>query len=274
MVLFLVGLGLGDPQDITVKGLAAVRSCRRLYLEVYTSKLVADDRAALEQLYGQPLIDADREFVESGCEEMLELALTENVALLVVGDPFGATTHSDLFLRAVHKGIAVEVVHNASIMNAIGVTGLQLYRFGETISLPFFTEEWRPYSFYEKLKENRRLGLHTLALLDIKVHEPNLEMMIRGKIQYDPPRFMTADIACSQLQETEAHFRAEVVPQDLQCVAVLRIGSSTQQILVGTLDELQQMDLGPPLHSLIIPGQLHEVEAEMLEHYRSLSRKA
>lgn len=57
------------------------------------------------------------------------------------------------------------MVHNASVMNAIGICGLQLYRYGETISIPFFTETWRPDSFYEKIKRNRSLGLHTLCLL-------------------------------------------------------------------------------------------------------------
>ena len=47
----------------------------------------------------------------------------------VVGDPFGATTHSDLFIRAREKGIQTRVVHNASIMNAIGCCGLQVFKF-------------------------------------------------------------------------------------------------------------------------------------------------
>ena len=50
-------------------------------------------------------------------------------------------------------------------MNAIGICGLQLYRYGETVSIPFFTETWRPDSFYEKIQRNRNLGLHTLCLL-------------------------------------------------------------------------------------------------------------
>lgn len=57
------------------------------------------------------------------------------------------------------------MVHNASVMNAIGVCGLQLYRYGETVSIPFFTDSWRPDSFYEKIQRNRKLGLHTLCLL-------------------------------------------------------------------------------------------------------------
>lgn len=76
-----------------------------------------------------------------------------------------ATTHTDLVVRAKNLGIDVKVVHNASIMNAVGICGLQLYRYGETVSIPFFTETWRPDSFYEKIQSNRMLGLHTLCLL-------------------------------------------------------------------------------------------------------------
>jgi diphthine synthase len=68
-------------------------------------------------------------------------------------------------MRAKQMGVAVKVIHNASIMNAIGACGLQLYRYGETISIPFFTNTWRPDSFYDKVKKNRQMGLHTLCLL-------------------------------------------------------------------------------------------------------------
>jgi diphthine synthase len=37
MVLYIIGLGLGTPDDITVKGLNAVRGCKEVYLEYYTS---------------------------------------------------------------------------------------------------------------------------------------------------------------------------------------------------------------------------------------------
>ena len=50
-----------------------------------------------------------------------------------------ATTHTDLELRARQQGVPVRVVHNASIMNAVGACGLQLYRFGEAVSIVFFT---------------------------------------------------------------------------------------------------------------------------------------
>jgi diphthine synthase len=80
-------------------------------------------------------------------------------------DVISATTHTDLILRAREEKIPFEVIHNASIMNAIGAVGLQLYNFGITISMVFFTETWRPESWYDKVKVNKDLGLHTLCLL-------------------------------------------------------------------------------------------------------------
>lgn len=38
-MLYVVGLGLGDVKDITVKGLEIVKSCELIYLESYTSIL-------------------------------------------------------------------------------------------------------------------------------------------------------------------------------------------------------------------------------------------
>ena len=41
-MLYIIGLGLYDEQDITVRGLAAVRRCKRVFLEAYTSILLVD----------------------------------------------------------------------------------------------------------------------------------------------------------------------------------------------------------------------------------------
>jgi diphthine methyl ester synthase len=149
----------------------------------------------LEQFYGREVIEADREFVESGCDGMIEEAKNQLISFLVVGDPFCATTHSDLYLRCVKEGVVVEVVHNASIVSAMGCSGMQVYRFGEIVTIPFFTETWKPYSIYDKIKNNREKGLHTLCLLDIKVKEPTMESLARGKPVYMPPRYMKTDVA-------------------------------------------------------------------------------
>ncbi len=65
-------------------------------------------------------------------------------------------------------GVEVHVIHNASVMGAVASCGLQLYNFGYTVSIPFFNDEWRPTSFYERIRYNQEGGMHTLCLLDIK----------------------------------------------------------------------------------------------------------
>lgn len=90
-----------------------------------------------------------------------------------------ATTHTDLLLRAQNRGIPTQTIHNASIMTALGSSGLQMYNFGQAISLPFYTATWTPDSWYDRLEENLRYGMHTLVLLDIKVREQSEENMAR-----------------------------------------------------------------------------------------------
>lgn len=160
-------------------GLDAIRGSERVYLEAYTSVLCSVNTEKLEELYGKRVTVATREMVESGAEEILKDADSLDVAFCVVGDPFGATTHSDLQLRAREAGIAVKIVHNASVLNAVGAAGLQLYRYGEAISLCFHSATWKPDSWYERIKANRDRGLHTLCLLDIKVKEQTDESLAR-----------------------------------------------------------------------------------------------
>lgn len=137
MPLYVIGLGLGDERDVTVKGAEAIRKCTTVFLESYTS-ILSISKERLEVAFGRPIEIAWRETVESESHRILEPAKTSDVAFLVVGDPFGATTHTDLILRAQECGIETHIIHNASIMNACGACGLQLYNFGHTVSIPFF----------------------------------------------------------------------------------------------------------------------------------------
>lgn len=184
---------------------------------------------------------------------------------MVVGDPLGATTHTDLILRARELGIKYEVIHNASVMNAIGACGLQLYNFGQTVSLVFFTETWKPESFYEKVLENRQIGLHTLLLLDIKVKEQSIENMARGRLIYEPPRYMSIATAAQQLLEVEEKRQGGAYGPNTPCIGVSRLGSPTQTFRADTLDQLANYDAGEPLHSLIILGnKVHDLETDFI----------
>jgi diphthine synthase len=270
MVLWMIGLGLGDAGDITVKGLEALKRCTFVYLEAYTAILPGLSREDLAQAYGVPeIFEADRELVESGCDEMLERAKDNQVAFLVVGDALCATTHTDLFLRARERDVVVNVVHNASIMNAIAACGLQLYRFGETISIVFWTDDWRPDSFYDKVLVNRKAGLHSLCLLDIKTKEQSIENLMRGRKIYEPPRFMTVAQGLEQLLEAEANRKEGVITDDTLVVGVARIGREDQAIAVGSPKAVKEVDFGGPLHSLVVCAEeLHELELEFLDMHR------
>lgn len=268
MVLYFIGLGLGDERDITLRGLDVVRSCTHVFLDGYTSMLGVD-RPRLEALYGRDVIVADREMIEERADVILDVARDGDVAFLVVGDVFGATTHHDLWLRAHTSSIPCELVHNAGIMSAVGACGLQLYRFGETVSLVFFTDRWRPSSWYEKIVANRRAGLHTLCLLDIRVKEPTEESLARGRKQYENPRYMTIGDAIRQILEVANGREMVSRPHEQsleEChrqtlgIGLARVGQKSQKILVGELSELMDIDFGPPLHCLVIPGDMHEME--------------
>ena len=224
--------------------------------------------------------------VESSSDEILNEADKVDVAFLVVGDPFGyitrptcsmtnsilitssATTHTDLVLRARELGIQIQNVPNASIMSAIGSTGLQLYNFGQTVSMVFFTDTWKPSSFYDRIEENRRIGLHTLVLLDIKVKEQSLENLARGKKIFEPPRYMTVAQCASQMLEIEQERSEGVYGPESLAVGVARLGSKDQKMAAGTLKQLSEADLGAPLHSLVLLGnRTHDLEREFIRYY-------
>ncbi|CAO3631063.1 unnamed protein product [Cunninghamella echinulata] len=57
-MLYVIGLGLSDETDITVKGLEAIKKSERVYLEAYTSILTVG-KEKLEDYYGKEVIIAD-----------------------------------------------------------------------------------------------------------------------------------------------------------------------------------------------------------------------
>lgn len=181
-----------------------------------------------------------------------------------------ATTHTDMVLRARELSIPVQTVPNASIMSAIGACGLQLYNFGQTVSMVFFTDTWKPSSFYDRIKENRNIGLHTLILVDIKVKEQSLENMARGRLIYEPPRYMTVGQCASQMLEIEEERQEGVYTKDSLAIGAARVGGKTEKFVAGTLEQLCNADeaLGPPLHSLVLLGnRAHELENDYVKQF-------
>mgnify|MGYP001589606690 FL=1 len=236
-MLYMIGIGLGNEKDISVKGLEIIKNADIIYLESYTSKLgcsVSD----LEKFYCRKIIKADRELVEKK-REILDYAGNKDVAFLIIGDVFSATTHIDLFLRAKKRKIDVEVIHGNSILSAVGVTGLEIYKFGKVTSIPFENEKVKtPIEVYEMNKKN---GLHTLFLLDLDpLNEKYLS--IKGAVEYLIKKGV----------------------KDVYAVGCARIGCKDQIIKYKKLSELKRINFGEAPYCLIIPGKLHFMEEEVL----------
>lgn len=251
MSLYFIGIGLNDEKDISLRGLELVKKADLVYLENYTSKLNCN-LSYLEKLYGKKIIYADRELVETEAEKtILANAKTKEVAFLVIGDVFSATTHMDLYLRAKNMAIKTLVVHNASVLTAVGITGLQLYKFGKTTSIPF--ESQNVEAPYDVLSMNQKNNLHTLFLLDLK---PGLNdsLIVNDAIRY--------------LLKVELKRGEHVFTDNTLCIGCAKLGSLDQIIKAGKAKELLRENFRNGLHCLIVPAkQLHFMEEEALKLY-------
>lgn len=63
--------------------------------------------------------------------------------------------------------------------------------------------------------------------------------------------------------------RIAVYSEDSTCVGLARVGCEDQVIVAGSMKQLLTIDFGPPLHCLVIVGETHPVEEEMLEFYKT-----
>jgi len=240
----MIGLGMHDEKDITLKGLEAVKRCDSVYLEIYTS-LIDSSLEDLEELYGKKIIIANRDIVEKEDNEILEKAKDKDVAFLVKGDIFGATTHMDLVLRAQKMGIKVHYAFNASVLTVVGAIGLELYKYGKTTSIPFGNKHVRaPIDVFEKNYEN---GMHTLFLLDL-----------------DPQENKFLNIG-----EAAKYLIGHSVSEDTLAIGCSHLGSRAAEIKTRTLKELTKEKFEFYPQSLIIPAKdLHFIEEEAINRFK------
>ncbi len=258
MTLYFISLGLSDEKDISLKALEIARGCDILFAEFYTHKLNTT-KEKIEKTIGREIKELSRKDVEEKSDIILEPAKTKKVGLLVGGDAFCATTHLALKHDAMKLGIDTRVIHGSSIFSAIGETGLHMYKFGTTITVPF-PEKLKgklPISAYERLKDNKERGLHTLLLLDI-VAEEN--------------RYMTVNEAMKILLDIEEHRKEDVFTEYTDVIVFARAGSEDAEIVYGSVAELIKKDFGQPPMCMIVPGVLHFTEREYLEMFKDDKR--
>ena len=164
--LWLIGLGPGDLKHMTSLAVEAARSSDRRYLEGYTAILPEDQEEGLAELVGS-WERAMREAVERPDDIIME-AKSRRVSLMVVGDPMQATTHIDLKMRCEEEGVPFHVIPGISATSlAVSLSGLQSYRFGRQVTIPYQYGDYLPASPLEMIVGNQMNNLHTLVLLDL-----------------------------------------------------------------------------------------------------------
>jgi diphthine synthase len=239
-MLYLIGLGLNDEKDLTLKAIEIAKKCD-CYCELYTS-IWNGSLESLKELVGKDIKLLKRKDLEEEQEVFLEKTKQNDVALFVPGDPLAATTHIDLVYEAKRSKIPVKIIHNASIFSSIGETGLQIYKFGKTATIPM---NGKLENVKSTLKNNKKLGLHTLLLLDID-RENNIDMAVS--------------------EAMKMLFKAKLI-KDFDEIVVFSKAGEESKIYYNIAKEFLNKKIDLPA-VLIIPGKLHFREKDFLELFQ------
>ncbi len=249
-MLYLVGIGL-KPSHLTLEALECIKKSDQVFLEVYTSQYSEGLLKELKDLTGKDIKEINRTDVEENFTSALTSANKNNICLLIFGNPLTATTHIQLLIDAKEAGIKWKVIPGISVTNMIAESGLDEYKFGRTVTICYHLPNFEPDSFYDQIKENQKMGLHTLCLLDIKKDQPQ-------------QRLMTAIEAIEVLEKIMLKKKHK---DKFLYVALLAMGSERQKVLVGrkmifASKEIQE--IYP--QSMIIPGKMNEKEKEAVKN--------
>lgn len=240
MAFYLIGTGSGK-KTIGADALEILKTCDKVYLENYTVNFPYPI-PELEKEYDVKIEELNRTKVED--ESILKECKNNNIALLVYGDSLSATTHMQLVLEAKKQGIQTRIFHNASIMITIAETGLSLYKFGKTCSMPNWKEHTnKPTSFMNYIKDNNSISAHTLILTDIGLE-------ISGAIE--------------QLLESAEKEEVEL-PEKI--IAISNAATPNQKIYYDFPENIAKQNVAMPF-CLIIPNEMHFMESDALEELR------
>jgi diphthine synthase len=247
--LVFVGLGLNDEKGISVSGLEETKNADTVFMETYTSIMPDFNLQRFEDLCGKHVhLVSRRDLEDENAATILQAAQEGKTVFLVPGDPFIATTHVTLRIDAEKKGIRTRIVHGASIISAIiSLSGLHNYKFGKTVTVPF--RENFSATPYDVIVQNKKSGLHTLCLMDLKAPEK---------------QFLSICQAVGLLLVVEKKKKEGAVTPDTPAVGIARAGSKNPILKADFTKNIANFDFGEPPYSLIFPGTMHFMEVEAL----------
>ena len=281
--LLLVGMGMGRLEGMTHEALQAASAAEHRRYEAYTALWPEEELERLEARIGA-IQRVMRPEVEEP-DELLALASTSLVALLVVGDPLQATTHVDLQLRAAEAGVECRVFHGLSITTLVtGAVGLSNYKFGRQTTLTYPYGGWIATSPLEVVAVNWAQNLHTLALLDLDptgqgtgeqqpmtpADAANAMRLMWTKLSDAEPREDAADTAQRSKHAMIEEFLDRAI-DDVRVVLCSDMGTPDQALVTTTMGKLGH-EKGGRLNCLVFPAGTGEIEEKALARWKGGAR--
>jgi diphthine synthase len=248
-MLYLVGSGINGFGSMPLEGLESLKKCKFCFIERYTNIIGDGDIAELERLSGKKIVELSRSDLEEGFEKnILPKAVNDDVALIIVGDPLSATTHIEILKECKDLGVAWKVIHASSIYSSLCESGLHVYKFGKSASIPYPEKNYSPTSFFDIIENNWNNNAHTIVFLDIKK---------------DLNRYMSVNEGLKILLNISRE-RGSFFNEDSEVIGVSKLGYDDQIIKFGVVKDLLDYDfLGRP-QILIIP-KLGDIEREYVD---------
>jgi len=238
MALYLIGLGL-NMKSISREGREAIDKCKKIYLENYTVDFPYK-MGPFNEIIGKKVEEADRQKVES--LELVDEAKKKDVALLVYGSPLTATTHITLMAEAKRMHVKCRVLLNASIFDAVAMSGLQLYKLGKVTSMPAWKHNYSPDSFMDVVKQNMSMLAHSLILIDIGLDFRE---------------------ALTQLEKS-AKIHEITIGKLVICESM---GTKHARVYYKEISELKELREMKKPYCIVIPSKMHFAEKEFLESF-------
>jgi len=256
--LWLIGLGPGNLDHMSKKAIDVARACSERFLEGYTAILPPYQEDRLEDFVGKwerimrPLVEDP--------EKLLKLAKEEPVALLIVGDPMQATTHVDLEARCDELDIDFNIIPGITATAlAVSLSGLQSYRFGRQVTIPYSYGNYLPSSPLEMIYKNYNNNLHTLVLLDLDPTGMGIE-----KPTPMSPRDAYAILQKMEGKMIEEGMKSSLPVKNLDGILLTDISLDSQKVISGNLSEISEYNDGW-IHCLIIPSKMNQNEIDAFE---------
>ena len=243
------------PGDLSTKSMSEISRADYVLAETYTLPLDKEYLLQIERESGKKITMLKRSEMEEDSKNLISKAIQKNVVVLVPGDPLVATTHHFLPRAALKMGVECKIYHAPSIFTiAIGESRLDIYKFGPTTTIPFWSEKYKPTSFANVIDGNSKNRQHTLVLLDVDP-KTNKTMSASDAINY-----MKAAYSARSLN----------LPQKQKIFVLCEAGTPKQRIAYGEIWSSEFIDKIKTLEGrtcIIVPSEMSFAEKELSEEF-------